>query len=145
MSGDLAEAAKSAYFVRKTNASQTSGAKTSSAASVLSIPGTKTSLQNSQLLTPIGIPSIDSFIGGGLPVGGVCLIGQDTLNTYSETVTRCFIAEGVSHKHSIYLADLVEEKDKYFQVEIKMKSIAQMLLLLRRCSISLKKKRKNFG
>lgn len=47
---------QSAYFVRKTTAAvqQTP---------VLNIPGTKTSLQNSQLLTPIGIPSIDSFIG----------------------------------------------------------------------------------
>jgi hypothetical protein len=70
-------AQKSAYFVRKTAAAApssdnaqtntTSPPGTSTAAqknaSVLNIPGTKTSLQNSQLLTPIGIPSIDSFIG----------------------------------------------------------------------------------
>jgi elongator complex protein 4 len=73
-------------------------------------------LQNNQLLTPIGIPSIDSFIGGGLPVGGVCLIGQDQLNFYTDIISRCFIAEGVTYKHSIFVADLTEDKNHLFQV-----------------------------
>ena len=51
---------KSSYFVRKTPTSSTT---TNANANVLNIPGTKTSIQNNQLLTPIGIPSIDSFIG----------------------------------------------------------------------------------
>ena len=50
---------KSSYFVRKTATNSTTNAN----ANVLNIPGTKTSIQNNQLLTPIGIPSIDSFIG----------------------------------------------------------------------------------
>ncbi len=73
MSGIVPEQ-KSAYFVRKTPTSSPNAPSktsptgpTSPAAQkpsvVLNIPGTKTSLQNSQLLTPIGIPSIDSFIG----------------------------------------------------------------------------------
>ncbi|CAF0709642.1 unnamed protein product [Brachionus calyciflorus] len=85
---------KSSYFVRKTPATQ-------------SLP---------QATKPtIGIPSIDFFIGGGLPVGGICLIGQDNKNYYSDIVTRCFIAEGVVHKHAIYVADLIEEKEKLFE------------------------------
>jgi hypothetical protein len=70
---DIVPQQKSAYFVRKTpTTSPNAQNKTSpiSATStsprpavVLNIPGTKTSLQNNQLLTPIGIPSIDSFIG----------------------------------------------------------------------------------
>lgn len=49
-------------------------------------------------------------------MGSVCLIGQDLNNHYSDVITRCFMAEGVSHKHSLYLADLVESSDSYFQV-----------------------------
>ena len=48
---------KSSYFIRKTPN------QTSQSTSVLNIPGTRTSLHNNQLLTPIGIPSIDEKIG----------------------------------------------------------------------------------
>lgn len=40
------------------------------------IPGTKPSLRNSQLLISSGIPSLDSTIGGGLPIGSIFLIGM---------------------------------------------------------------------
>ena len=50
-------------------------------------------------------------------MGGVCLIGQDNYNNYTDIISRCFVAEGVNHKHSIYLADLNEEEEKYFQVK----------------------------
>jgi hypothetical protein len=55
---------QSAYFVRKVN-NQNVSASTAApqTSSILNIPGTRTSLQNSQLLTPIGIPSIDNLIG----------------------------------------------------------------------------------
>lgn len=58
---------QSAYFVRKVNSQNvTANASINNqpkASSILNIPGTRTSLQNSQLLTPIGIPSIDNLIG----------------------------------------------------------------------------------
>jgi hypothetical protein len=106
----------SSYFVRKSPQTSSTTSSPSKPTTLLNIPGTRTSLQNNQLLTPIGIPSIDSFIGGGLPVGGVCLIGQDQLNFYTDIISRCFIAEGVTYKHSIFVADLTEEKRHLFQV-----------------------------
>lgn len=64
MSNDLVQQ-KSSYFVRKTPASSSSSTTNvqNKPAPVLNIPGTRTSIQNSQLLTSIGIPSIDSFLG----------------------------------------------------------------------------------
>ena len=51
---------KSSFFIRKTKSDVIESPANSN---VLNISGTRTSLQNNQLLTPIGIPSIDSFIG----------------------------------------------------------------------------------
>ena len=151
MSNLVGSTQKSAFFVRKsTSSSQISqDSKTSpenpaaraSTSNILNIAGTKTSLQNNQLLTPIGIPSIDSFIGssifswytnasgtfqlnrvlnqisgGGLPVGSVCLVGQDKFNTYTDIISRCYVAEGLVHKHHIYVADLNEDITHLLQV-----------------------------
>lgn len=53
---------KSTYFVRRETASFQSATKPTP--STLNITGTRPSLQNNQLLlTPIGIPSIDHFLG----------------------------------------------------------------------------------
>jgi len=87
---------KSSYFIPKITSNSADAKKVTATAltqAVLSIPGTRTSLQNNQLLTPIGIPSIDSFIGGGLPVGSVILIGQDKHNSFADIITRCFLGK----------------------------------------------------
>ena len=69
MSGldDEAIRPKSAYFVRKTTATAsnpTTPQTTPSKSPSLNIAGTRASLHNNQLLlSPIGIPSIDYFLG----------------------------------------------------------------------------------
>jgi hypothetical protein len=90
---------------------------TQKTSSIINISGCKTSLHNNQLLASIGIPSIDYFIGGGLPVGSICLIGEDEFNHYSDIICRCFIAEGVLNKHSIYVANPFVESTNLLQVK----------------------------
>ncbi|XP_071452722.1 elongator complex protein 4 [Hetaerina americana] len=68
------------------------------------IQGTRLSLRNAQLLVSSGIPSYDSFIGGGLPVGTLCCIEEDVSGVYSKLMLKHFIAEGVLNGHFIALA-----------------------------------------
>ncbi|KAJ8958241.1 hypothetical protein NQ318_017384 [Aromia moschata] len=68
------------------------------------IPGTSLSIQNGQLLTSSGIPSLDSLLGGGLPVGTVAFIEEDFHGSYSKVILKYFLAEGVVSKHSIFIA-----------------------------------------
>lgn len=67
------------------------------------IPGTKPSLHNNQLLISGGIPSLDNLIGGGFAVGTVVLIEEDRYGSYSKTMLKYFLAEGVMNKHELFL------------------------------------------
>ncbi|XP_018353520.1 PREDICTED: elongator complex protein 4 [Trachymyrmex septentrionalis] len=68
------------------------------------IPGTRPSLRNSQLLISTGIPSLDSSIGGGLPIGSIFLIEEDKYGFYAKTVLKYFMAEGVVVSQPILIA-----------------------------------------
>ena len=70
------------------------------------IPGTRQSLKTFSLLTPSGIPSLDSLIGGGLPIGSVVVLnlsgdGPD----YTKVVMNHFLSQGyMNHGHDIFVA-----------------------------------------
>ncbi|XP_031780894.1 elongator complex protein 4 [Nasonia vitripennis] len=68
------------------------------------IPGTKPATRNAQLLVSTGIPSLDHFIGGGLPIGSILLIEEDAYSTYAKVMYRYFIAEGIVNSHSLFVA-----------------------------------------
>lgn len=69
----------------------------------INIPGTKLSVNNTQLLISSGIPSLDDIIGGGLAVGTVTLIEEDAAATYSKLILQYFLAEGVVSGHSAFV------------------------------------------
>jgi len=69
-----------------------------------SIPGTVLSAQNGHLLISSGIASLDSLLGGGLPVGTVALIEEDFRGLHSKVILKYYLAEGLVSKHSIFIA-----------------------------------------
>lgn len=68
------------------------------------IPGTKSSPKNAQLLVSTGIPSLDNVIGGGLPIGSLLLIEEDTYNNYANVMFKYFLAEGAVSSHALFVA-----------------------------------------
>ncbi|CAL1529602.1 unnamed protein product [Lymnaea stagnalis] len=72
------------------------------------ISGTRPSLYNNQLLISTGIPSFDNVIGGGLAVGTVLLVEEDTYSSYAKIMLKYFIAEGVMTGQSIFLSSAKE-------------------------------------
>ncbi|CAG5116222.1 unnamed protein product [Candidula unifasciata] len=67
------------------------------------ILGTKPSLYNNQLLISTGIPSLDHVIGGGLAVGTVLLVEEDTYGSYAKLMLKYYVAEAVMTKQSVFL------------------------------------------
>ena len=77
-----------------------------------SIRGTTPSLFNFQLLTSTGIPGLDYLVGGGFPIGTVCLLenviqctntaGENGQN-YSKLIVQYFLAEGVYFAHKLFI------------------------------------------
>ncbi|XP_053966316.1 elongator complex protein 4 isoform X2 [Anastrepha ludens] len=73
------------------------------------IPGTRTSPQTGQVITSSGNPSLDVILGGGLPVGSICLIEEDKYVTFSKVLAKYFIAEGVLSAQSVLLGSLDDD------------------------------------
>ena len=79
----------------------------SSSTSTVRLPfGTRLNTNGTLLLTSSGITSLDTFLGGGLPIGSLLLIYEDQNCTLSDSILRCYLAEGVYNKHDLCLAAL---------------------------------------
>ncbi|XP_072277962.1 elongator complex protein 4 [Pyxicephalus adspersus] len=68
------------------------------------IRGTRPSVHNGQLLVSTGVPSLDHILGGGLAVGTLLVIEEDTYSTYSNLLLKYFVAEGVVSGHEVFVA-----------------------------------------
>lgn len=97
----------------------------------VTLPGTRQSLQNGQLLLSSGNSSLDAifsmfsfilycnvylknpFPGGGLPIGSVLLIEEDKFVTYSKALARYFLAEGTVHKHELFVVNLDDDPQEF--------------------------------
>ncbi|XP_015117260.1 elongator complex protein 4 [Diachasma alloeum] len=76
------------------------------------VPGTKPSIKNAQLLVSTGIPSLDNIIGGGLTIGSILLIEEDTYGNYAKVMLKYFLAEGAVMSHSLLVASQDTKPDQ---------------------------------
>lgn len=79
---------------------------------LINLHGTRTSVVKNQLLLSTGLTSLDSIIGGGLPVGTILLIEEDEHAVFSHLFIRYFLAEGVVCSHGLYVASLDDDPKK---------------------------------
>ncbi|KAM6980943.1 elongator complex protein 4 [Aplochiton taeniatus] len=82
---------------------------------LISIPGTRPSVQNGQLIVSTGVTSLDYLIGGGLAVGTVLLIEEDRYDSYSRMLLKYFLAEGVVCGHELFVASAQDHPDDILQ------------------------------
>uniref|UniRef100_A0A3B3TXH2 Elongator complex protein 4 n=1 Tax=Poecilia latipinna TaxID=48699 RepID=A0A3B3TXH2_9TELE len=82
---------------------------------LISIPGTRPSVQNGQLLVSTGVTSLDYLLGGGLAVGTVLLIEEDRFDSYSRMILKYFLAEGVVCRHELFVATAQDNPDEILQ------------------------------
>ncbi|XP_040265450.1 elongator complex protein 4 isoform X2 [Bufo bufo] len=76
------------------------------------ISGTRPSVHNGQLLVSTGVPSLDHILGGGLAVGTLLLIEEDTYSTYSNLLLKYFLAEGIICGHEVFVASASDSPHK---------------------------------
>ncbi|XP_010874461.2 elongator complex protein 4 isoform X2 [Esox lucius] len=81
---------------------------------LVSIPGTRPSVQNGQLIVSTGVTSLDYVIGGGLAVGTLLLI-EDRYDSYSRMLLKYFLAEGVVCGHELYVASAQDHPSDIIQ------------------------------
>ncbi|TDG49142.1 hypothetical protein AWZ03_004442 [Drosophila navojoa] len=70
------------------------------------IRGTRTSPHTGQVITSSGNPSLDLILGGGLPIGSICLIEEDRFMTHAKVLVKYFLAEGLLSKQELFLGSL---------------------------------------
>lgn len=65
--------------------------------------GTRPGLSG-QTLVSTGLADFDKLLGGGLPLGTVTLLLEDTYTQHHVTLLKYFIAEGAAHNHALLWA-----------------------------------------
>ncbi|XP_065206396.1 elongator complex protein 4 isoform X2 [Planococcus citri] len=77
------------------------------------VRGTKKVLANNQLLISTGLPSLDTIIGGGIPVGSIFLLEEDEFGAFSQIILKHYLAEGVLSDHTLVFASPELEVKKF--------------------------------
>ena len=71
------------------------------AGDVARLPGTR--IQNRCAVCSTGIDTIDSLIGGGLPLASVYVLSERNSRRYAPFLERYFVAEGLANGHEIFV------------------------------------------
>ncbi|BES96819.1 Elongator complex protein [Nesidiocoris tenuis] len=54
-------------------------------------------------LLPSGIPSLDSTLGGGYPLGSIVLLLEDELGVYSDMFFKAYLSQGITNGDTIFV------------------------------------------
>eukprot|EP00347_Sterkiella_histriomuscorum_P018973 403343453 len=83
---------------------------------------------NQQYCLSTGNPSLDSLIGGGLPIGSIVLLLEDSFSHYHAHFVKNYLGEGVVNEHKCFIVDAdssYREREywlKFFPGVVKLKS-----------------------
>ncbi|CAF0733848.1 unnamed protein product [Didymodactylos carnosus] len=99
-----------------TAANDATSAAPSSSSTLRLPPGTRLNTNGNLLLISSGIQSLDSFIGGGFPVGSLILIYEDDDSSYlSDSILRCFLSDGVYSKHDLCISSMRTDPTQFIK------------------------------
>ncbi|MFH4973647.1 hypothetical protein AB6A40_000356 [Gnathostoma spinigerum] len=65
-----------------------------------------TSVRSRLLETSIGVSAIDNLIGGLVPLPSIVIIDEINSRRYAPIIAKCFLSEGVSYRHDLFVASL---------------------------------------
>jgi len=69
------------------------------------IPGVfPSSVHYREQVLSTGTHSLDFFVGGGLPIGSLCLVRDTFPSRFSDCILKTFIAEGATYNHHLFTA-----------------------------------------
>ena len=74
------------------------------------LPGVRPSPRTGRPLVSCGAPHLDTLLGGGLPLGTLLTVREDSQGSYARLLLRYFLAEGLVHGHGL-LAGQAEGRD----------------------------------
>ncbi|TPX64001.1 hypothetical protein SpCBS45565_g06190 [Spizellomyces sp. 'palustris'] len=77
------------------------------------IPGVRLSPHTGTHQTSTGIPSLDSLLAGGLPLGTVTLLQEDQFTRYARLIASYFVAQGMVAGHAICFASAEEGIEEF--------------------------------
>ncbi|KAH6921031.1 hypothetical protein HPB50_027981 [Hyalomma asiaticum] len=77
------------------------------------IAGTKLSPHTAETVLSCGVSAIHYIISGGVPLGGIVLVEEDTFGTYCVQLLKYYVAEGIEQQHHIYFASGDFEQAKF--------------------------------
>ncbi len=87
--------------------------------------GTRAGL-HSQTLISTGLADLDRMLGGGLPLGAVLVLLEDTYSPHGSTLLRYFAAEGVVCGHRVHWAGATMPEPRSLPSLAKSRSHSQV-------------------
>mmetsp|Transcript_70607 Transcript_70607/g.166484 ORF Transcript_70607/g.166484 Transcript_70607/m.166484 type:complete len:270 (-) Transcript_70607:8-817(-) len=67
------------------------------------LAGTRPSAFNAHVLTSTGNKDLDAAVGGGLALGTLTMVEEDSASSFSTHLLRSFVAQGVAFRHACVL------------------------------------------